>query len=102
MHLVDLLEEALGLAMNSGFDVRQEWLNENGGGACRIGQQRVLFVDLSLSAQEQLEQIVAALKQSGHLRIQPTNSLELKRLLSSAENGAGSPRPDSPLGAPYS
>ena len=81
MHLVDVLEEALGLAMNSGFEVRQEWLNENGGGACRIGQKRILFVDLSLTANEQLEQVVDSLKQSGNLRIQTTNSPELRMLL---------------------
>jgi hypothetical protein len=64
MHCVDLLEEAIKLAQDSGYEVRQEWLGERGGGVCRIGDNRVLFVDLSLTAQEQLEQTVKALDQS--------------------------------------
>jgi hypothetical protein len=84
MHVVDLLEEALGVAMNSGFEVRQEWLNENGGGLCRLGQRRMLFVDLSLTAHEQLEQIIESLANYPDLRLQPTNSPELRRLLTAS------------------
>jgi hypothetical protein len=80
MHLVDVLEEALQLAQSSGFEVRQEWLNEKGGGACRIGERCVLFVDLSLTAQEQLEQVVAALAGRGDLKFPPSSSSELRRL----------------------
>ena len=82
MHSVDLLEEALRLAMNSGFEVRQEWLHEKGGGACRIGDKWVLFVDLSVSAQEQLGQVVGALRESDRKRIDDTISPELLELLS--------------------
>ena len=82
MHSVDLLEEALRVAMNSGFEVRQEWLNEKGGGACRIGQRQVLFVDLSLSAQEQLEQVVGALRAAERLQTDRTTARELVQLLS--------------------
>jgi hypothetical protein len=81
MHVVDLLEEAIRTAMDSGCEVRQEWLNENGGGMCRIGQRQVLFVDLSLTAQEQLEHLALALQGCRNLRVQPTSSQELKQLL---------------------
>lgn len=64
MHCVDLLEEAILLAQTCGFEVRQEWLGERGGGVCRIGEKQVLFVDLSLTAQEQLDQTVTALHES--------------------------------------
>lgn len=77
MHSVDLLEEALRVAMNSGFEVRQEWLNEKGGGACRIGKRQVLFVDLSLTAQEQLEQVLAALRSAESLRTDGMTAREL-------------------------
>ena len=81
MHSVDLLEEALSVAMDSGYEVRQEWLDEKGGGACRIGSRWILFVDLSLTAQEQLEQVVAALRKSDRCRLQSTNSQQLRQLL---------------------
>ncbi len=80
MHSVDLLEEALQVAMNSGFEVRQEWFNEQGGGACRIGEQKVLFVDLSLTAQEQLEHVVEALRR-WPINVDETTSPELVALL---------------------
>lgn len=82
MHCVDQLEQALQIAMNSGFQVRQEWLNEKGGGACRIGDQKVLFVDLSLTAEEQLEQVVAALRTLDNLCLSNLQSSPLlKRLV---------------------
>ena len=62
MHTVEVLEDALRLAERAGFSVRRQWLDDSIGGGCRIGQQRVLFVNLSLSAEEQLAQTVAALR----------------------------------------
>ncbi len=60
MHSVDLLDEALDLARASGFEVRQ-WLGESGGvPACRIGSKWVLFVNLSLTAEEQLQGLIAS------------------------------------------
>lgn len=84
MHSVDLLEEALQLAMNSGFEIRQEWMKEQGGGACRIGHRWILFVDLSLSAQEQLEQVIKALRETERYKLNSANSQELSDLLTSA------------------
>lgn len=81
MHSVDLLEEALQVAQDSGFEVRQEWLDEKGGGACRVGEKRLLYVDLSLAAHEQLEQVVAALRKCDHLRLAPNHSKALIRLV---------------------
>lgn len=81
MHSVDILEEALQLASDSGFAVRQEWLGEKGGGACRIGNHWHLFVDLSLTADEQLRQVIEALQRSDHLNLKSSHSPALKRLL---------------------
>lgn len=63
MHTVELLEEALKTARKQGYTVRQDWLS-GAGGACEIKGQRVLFVDLSLSALEQLDQVLAAIQQA--------------------------------------
>ena len=60
MHTIDLLEEALRLAEQAGFEVRRQWLGESNGGACRIGEQKVLFVNLSLTADEQLRPRIRA------------------------------------------
>lgn len=67
MHTVDLLEQALGLAARLGYKIRQEYLGECGGGACEFGGQKWLFVDLSLSAPEQLGQVVEALRNDPRL-----------------------------------
>ncbi len=63
MHSVDLLEEAIAVAAEAGFEVRQEWLAESTGGACRIGNKYVLYVDQSLTAADQLKQVIGALRE---------------------------------------
>ena len=85
MHSVDLLEEALRLAMNSGYRIRQEWLKEQGGGACRIGGEWVLFVDLSVSAQEQLATVINALRNCAFCEFPNDLSPELRAMLTAEE-----------------
>ncbi len=82
MNSVDLLEESIRLAMDSGFEIRQEWLDESGGGACRIGTRWILFVDLSLPAREQLERVIESLRDFPHVRKDYEISHELRKLLS--------------------
>jgi hypothetical protein len=81
MHTVDLLDEALALAERAGFLIRRKWLGEGLGGACRIGQQRVLFVNLSASSEEQLSEAVAALRGCELSSVNFAISDSLKRLL---------------------
>jgi hypothetical protein len=85
MHSVDLLEEALKLAEDSGFEVRREWLGESTGGACRLGAKWLLFVDLSLPADDQLTQAIAALRHCDFLRRDAELSLPLRRLLDASK-----------------
>lgn len=61
MHTIELLEEALVLAELVGYDVRRQWLGDSLGGPCRVGNQHILFVNLSLSGDEQLRHAVEAL-----------------------------------------
>lgn len=61
MHTVELLEEALQFAQSLGFTIRQDWLSGSGG-PCEIKGKRWLFVDLSLTHREQLDQVVAAIR----------------------------------------
>jgi len=61
-----MLEQLTALAGQMGYVIRQEWLGGSGGGACEFGGRRYIFVDLALSALEQLEQVAAVLKKRPH------------------------------------
>ena len=62
MRTVELLERALAVAETLGYTVRHEYLAGGGGGACEYAGRKWLFVDLALSADEQLDQVVEALR----------------------------------------
>ncbi len=63
MHTIELLEQAITAAAESGCEVRQEWLNGAAAGACEIKGRRLIFLDLALSPREQLDQVLDALAQ---------------------------------------
>jgi hypothetical protein len=62
MHTVEMLERLKELAEAAGYTVRLEWLGGAGGGACQFAGRKWIFIDLSLSVVEQLDQITAALR----------------------------------------
>ena len=62
MHTVEMLERLKELAENAGYTVRHEWLGGVAGGACEFAGRKWIFVDLSLSVIEQLEQVASALR----------------------------------------
>lgn len=62
MHTVEALERLKEVAADAGYTVRQEWLGGAGGGACHFAGRKWIFIDLSLSVIEQLDQIAAALR----------------------------------------
>ena len=84
-HTVDLLNEAFDLAKMVGFEVRREWLGEKVGGACRLGDRWILFSDLSLTAEDQLSQVIAALRDYPHLPQKFRASPQLRQLLELAD-----------------
>ena len=61
MHTVELLEVALVLATQLGYRTREAWLDGRGGGGCEIHGQKWIFLDLALSADEQLELVLGAI-----------------------------------------
>lgn len=79
MHTVDLLDRAVGAVKQIGYKVREEWLGGAGGG-CEIQGQRWLFLDLALSPDEQLEQVLDVLRHEAQLGALPL-SHELTRQL---------------------
>jgi hypothetical protein len=82
MHTVEVLEQAIESARRLGFKIRMEWLGGNSGGSCEIRGEPWIFIDLALSADEQLAVVLDALEQEADqtvlpLPIQPT----LQRLI---------------------
>ena len=67
MRTLELLDYLIGLARRLGFEIREEWLDGAGGGACLIKGQRILFVDQSLPPAERVEQIAQSLRGSEEL-----------------------------------
>ena len=62
MHTVEMLERMKELAEQAGYTIRHEWLGGSGGGKCEFAGRKWIFVDLSLSVVEQLDQVATAIK----------------------------------------
>ena len=62
MLTVELLAEGLDLAKRLGYQVRQDWLDGNGGGGCELKGRKILFLDLALGPADQLDQVLAVLR----------------------------------------
>lgn len=58
------MEELLAEAAGLGFCIRREWLGGEIGGACEIAGRKWIFIDQSLSVDEQIEQLQSALSES--------------------------------------
>lgn len=56
-NIVQRLAQAIGTAKEMGFEVRKIVLDEQMPGWCQIGPRKILFLDLTASTGEQLEQI---------------------------------------------
>jgi hypothetical protein len=65
MHTVQRLERAIAEAVQRGLEVRMEPLGGAAGGLCEFGKRRWIFVDVSASVVEQLEQVLSALRLAG-------------------------------------
>ena len=92
MHTVELLDEALSVAKELGYGVRHEWMGGTGG-ACEISGKQWLFVDLSMTTDEQLDLVIESLKsnQGIHtLRLSPAMShlLGLRRSVATLSDRA--------------
>ena len=69
MHTAQLLSVALDVARNSGFKVREESLEGAGGGHCLIRGQKCLLLDLTQTQQEQLDDVLDALRSQPQLEL---------------------------------
>lgn len=63
MHTMERFELATRIAESMGYEVRHEYLGGTNGGSCEYGGRKFIFIDLSLTAVEQLEQLVLAIQE---------------------------------------
>ncbi len=63
MQTLELLQEALELARELGYQIREESMGGVGGGACEFAGRKWLFLDLAWNAHEQLENVISVLKE---------------------------------------
>jgi hypothetical protein len=80
MHTVELLEQALAAAIALGYRIRHEWLDGASGGACRIGGQKWIFLDLAHDCAEQLDQVIEVLREEPQIS-SAALSAELQQML---------------------
>jgi hypothetical protein len=80
MHTVEMLEQALDLAMRLGYIIRQEGLAGSGGGGCELKGRKLHFLDLDLGPGEQLEEALETLRREPHA-IELPMPPELRELL---------------------
>lgn len=62
MHTIEKLERAIAEAVQRGYEVRMEPLGGASGGLCEFGKRQWIFVDVTASVAEQLEQVLSALR----------------------------------------
>jgi len=69
MHTAQLLSQALDLSRRAGYQIREEALEGAGGGHCLIRGQKWLLLDLTQTHQEQLNDVVDALRSEPRLEL---------------------------------
>ena len=80
MHTVELLDQAIDVAKRLGYAIRQDFFAGCGGGGCELKGRRFLFLDLDLSPEEQLDQVITVLRHESAVATLPM-SRELGDLL---------------------
>lgn len=87
MNPTTLLAEALDLARECQYQIREEYLEGAGGGHCSFSGKKWLLLDVTQSAQQQLEDTLDALRCEAKLR-QQSMSAHLASLLGGAKRAA--------------
>ncbi|MEY4565863.1 MAG: hypothetical protein RLY14_833 [Planctomycetota bacterium] len=96
MHTLDLLQIALDTARQQGYQIRREWLGGIAAGSCRIAGKKILFVDVSLSILEQLEQVASSLASDPEILLSETAE-PLARVLQSCREAKPASSPTDSL-----
>ena len=80
VHTVELLQQAIEVARQVGYTVQQDWLGGVGSGHCLVRGRKLLLLDLSQPARDQLNAVQEAVRGEIHLP-QAQMSEELAELL---------------------
>lgn len=75
-----LLAEAIQLAQTLGFQVRQEYLDGAGGGHCTVSMKKLVLLDVTQGAEEQLNDLTDALRTETQLWKQAISPTLARRL----------------------
>ena len=70
MHTVELYDSVKKLAKSMGYQIREENLGGVGGGACEVAGRKCLFVDITMSSAEQLDEVVSAMQDDPAIHLQ--------------------------------
>ena len=65
MHTVEMLSEAIAVARQLGYQIREDQLEGAGGGHCLIRGRKWLLLDITQSADEQLHDVLDAVRENG-------------------------------------
>lgn len=82
-----LLEEALQLAQDLGYRVREEPLGDLPGGACVVGDARHVLLNLEHSVANRLDVLLRALATDPRLAAEPKSRLLAARLAAIGTSG---------------
>ncbi len=82
-----LLEEALQLARDLGYRVREEPLGELPGGACTVGAARQVLLNLEHSVADRLDVLLRAIAADPRLAAEPKSRLLAARLAALVPSG---------------
>jgi len=77
MHTVEMLAEAIALARKLGYQIREDQLEGAGGGHCLIQGRKWLLLDITQSADEQLRDVLDAVR-AGGLATEPWQKIREK------------------------
>jgi len=75
-----LFEEALQLARDLGYVVREEPLGELPGGSCMVGGSRQVLLNLEQPVADRLDRLLRAIRADPRLAVEPLSRLLAARL----------------------
>jgi hypothetical protein len=85
-----LIEEARQLAIDLGYQLREEPLGDLPGGLCVVGGSRQILVNMEHAPAERLALLVATLAEDSRVAAEPKSRLLAARLAAVSDTGRGS------------
>jgi len=60
---IEIIREATTTLKSAGYRIRQDWFGGEGGGRCVVRGQKQIFLDLAQTPQDQLEMLLATIRE---------------------------------------